>query len=125
MQVHLSRLDIDILRQQAMESVDLDDDGESFAEEAVTRLGEEELEAIEESADAPPEEFFVRVFAAWDQEDPDGIIDVLVSMLEEIDIELTYDEVDDDETDLDDDWDDDDDLDDDDDEELEELDDTF
>lgn len=104
MQVHLSRFDIEILRQQALESIDVGDDGESFIEEAITRLEEDDLLVIEELGDVSPEAFFAEVFSAWDGSDPETIIETLSSMLEDLDIELTYDE--DDEVD-DDDWDDD------------------
>lgn len=94
MQLQLKRFDIEILQQQAVESWDLDDDGESFAEEAVSRLNESDIELIEDVADVEATQFFLSVFAAWDGGDPEDVTELLTGMLEDLDIELSYDDLD-------------------------------
>lgn len=112
MQIHLSRIDVEVLRRQAVESFELDDGGESFAEEALTRLSEDDVLAIEEMSDGAADDFLIEVFTSWDGEEPSNIIETLGTMLEELDIELTYDQDDDDELEDSDAWDDGDDDDD-------------
>lgn len=106
MRVHLTKYDVISLRKQALESEEVGDDGELFAEEALGCFNEEELESMEEALDgASAEDFFIDVFAAWEGEDPDALIDVLMRMLGEFDIELTFDPPDDDEDEEEDDFD--------------------
>lgn len=103
MRVHLTKYDVISLRKQAIESEEVGDDGELFAEEALGCFNEEELESMEEALDgASPEDFFMDVFAAWEGEDPDTLIDVLMRMMGEFDIELTFDAADDDDEEEDD-----------------------
>lgn len=103
MQVHLSRSDIEILNQQALECIDLGDEGESFAEEAVSRFSEDDILVFEEVGEVDPHEFFLDVYRTWEGADEDEILETIASMLEDLDIELTYDALEDEEIDLDDD----------------------
>lgn len=96
MQVKLTQFDLEVLRQQALESLDLEDGGEAFVEEAVSRVSAEDLELIEEMSEEPPELFFQRLFEVWteDEEEQDDLGETLFALLEEIDIELDLGDVD-------------------------------
>lgn len=90
MRVHLTKYDIISLRQQAAESVELGDDGETFAEEALGCLGEEEIDAIETFGGMSAEEFLMQVYTTWEGGEPEMVIETLEMMLEEYDIEVTF-----------------------------------
>ena len=107
MQIQISRSDLEILRQQALESVDLGDDGESFADEAIARFSEDDLLVIEELGDVEPHEFFADVFSAWERVGSEELLETLIWMLEDLDIELAYDAEDDGELAIDEEWEDD------------------
>lgn len=128
MLIHLDKDDVLLICEQAVESYDAEDDGEAFTEEVVKRLEDADIEAIESRSGGSADEFFMEVFSQWDGSDATDILDLMVEGLNNIDIELTYAEVDLDEEaddDFDDDYDDedDDDLDDDEEEEFDESDD--
>lgn len=117
MQIQLSRTDLEILRQQALESVDLGDDGESFADEAIARFADDDLLVIEELGDVDPHEFFAGVLQTWDRVGSEDLLETLIWMLEDLDIELAYDAEDEGELAIDEEWEDDVELDDDDEDE--------
>ena len=97
MRVHLTGYDVKALREQALISTELGDDGESFAEEALVCFGPDEIEAIEQQTEQPAEDFMMEVFATWEGAEPDMILETLAATLEDLDIELTYDEPEEDE----------------------------
>lgn len=92
MHIHLTHYDIASLRKEAATSARLSDDGEAFAEEALGCFSEEQLDAIERSYGGSAEEFFLQVYEAWDEEDPDDLVPVLIDALAEVDVELTFDD---------------------------------
>ena len=105
MQIHLSRYDVAALVKGARTSIQLSDEGESFAEEALGCFEEDELEQIEDEYGSPLEEFFVEIFEKWDDEEPSELPLLLMDTLAEFDIEMTYEEVDDEEDEWEDDFD--------------------
>lgn len=97
MQVHLTGYEAAALRRQAAISADLDDDGESFAEEAVVCFEQRAIEMIENRTGSTAEEVMMNAFDSWEGGEPEMILETLAATLEELDIELTYDEHEDDE----------------------------
>lgn len=118
MQVQLTQFDLEVLRQQALESLELEDGGEAFVEEALSRVSAEGLEIIEEMSDDEPGAFFQRLFETWTGEDQDDLGETLLLLLEELDIELDLGELDEEVLDDAEDWSDVEPLDDDDDDDF-------
>ncbi len=94
MKIHLSRYDVVALVKGARTSIQLSDEGEAFAEEALGCFEEEELEHIEDEFGSPLEEFFVEIFERWDEEEPSELPILLMDALADLDIEMTYEESD-------------------------------
>ena len=105
MKIHLSRYDVAALIKGARTSIQISDEGESFAEEALGCFEEDELEHIEDQYGSPLEEFFVEIHEKWDEDEPVELPLLIMDALAELDIEMTYEEVDEDEDDWEDDFD--------------------
>ncbi|MEZ4459873.1 MAG: hypothetical protein R3E66_09115 [bacterium] len=92
----------------------------------IKRFEEADIETIEARTGSSADEFFMEIFQAWDGIDSSDILDLMTEALSNIDVDLTYDEIeedDDDDSFEDDDEDEDDDFDDDEEEYEESFDD--
>lgn len=92
--VHLTSYDVVAMIKGAKTSVQISDEGESFVEEAIGCFEEDELETFEDEYGGPLEEFFLEIFELWDEDEPENLPLLVLDALGELDIEMTYDEVD-------------------------------
>lgn len=99
MRVHLTKYDVIALWQQVAESAELGDDGEFFAEEALGCFSDAEIDAIEDLYGGSAEDLLMEVYATWEGAEPEAILETLSAAFSELDIEVTYDEVDEDDED--------------------------
>ena len=106
MQIHLSKYDIILLRDKAVESFEAEDEGDAFAEEAIGCFEANDIETIESRAGGSADNYMREIFESWDGVDPMELVEMLAENLVNIDIELTFDDVDgdDDENESSSDW---------------------
>lgn len=99
MQIHLSKAEVISIRSAAVESFEQEDEGELFCEDIVGFFEDSDIEVIESRSGGSADEFFAEIFHQWDGVDASDIMDMVEEALSIIDIELTYDHVDDDDED--------------------------
>ncbi len=97
MHIHLSKYDVLLIRDSTLAGLEADDQGEAFCEEAIGCLEDNDIETIEARAGGSADEFMMEIFEMWDGGDPVELVELMSENLANLDIELTFDDIDADE----------------------------